>query len=92
LSVSGGHETGEIVRQEVLEGGRLELWQRLDGVWGVSLLPNYGHRHYPGVNFTPGKDAPRDFPSGRQPDIESVLAWARAVWQREGFGEPVDEG
>lgn len=90
--MSGGHETGDILRQEVMEGGRIEVWQRADGVWGVSLLPNYGHRHYPGVTFTPSKDAPDGFPSGRQPNLESVLVWALELWQREGFGERVDEG
>jgi hypothetical protein len=90
--VRGDHASEEILRQEVLEGGRIELWQRPDGLWGVSLLPNFGHRGYPGTTFVPGADAPSDFPSGRQPDIERVLAWAREVWEREGFGEPRDEG
>jgi len=85
--VSGDHESSQILRQEVLEGGRIELWQRPDGVWGVSLLPNFGRRHFPGRTYSPGPHAAPDFPSGRQPDAEKVLAWARDAWQREGFGE-----
>jgi hypothetical protein len=86
--VPDDHKSSDILRQEILEGGRIELWQRPDGVWGVSLLPNYGRRGYPGETHVPGSLAPADFPSGREPDTEKVLAWARDLWHRERFGEP----
>jgi hypothetical protein len=90
VAVAAEYQSNDIVKQDVMVGGRIEFWQRGDGVWGVSLLPNYGRRGYPGETHMPGSMAPPDFPAGREPDAEKVLAWARGLWHRERFGEPED--
>jgi hypothetical protein len=65
--------------ERVWEQGRIEVWRRSDGIWGVSLLPDEGKRGYPGVTYAPGPDAPPGFPQEYNPDV--LLTWARENWQ-----------
>jgi hypothetical protein len=63
-----------------VDGGRVEVWQREDGVFGVSLLPDdIRHPGYPGRSFlsTEGHDG---FPD--EYNAEGLKAWGRALWDR----------
>jgi len=73
--------------ERVWEQGRIEVWRRSDGIWGVSLLPDEGKRGYPGVTYAPGPDAPPGFPQEYNPDV--LLTWARENWQATDTS-PVD--
>jgi hypothetical protein len=60
-------------------GGRIEVWRRDDGLFGVSLLPDEGQEDYPGYTYTSTEDnLPGDFPSSY--DLEALKAWGRARW------------
>jgi hypothetical protein len=67
---------------EHVDGGRIEAWQRLDGLFGVRLLPNEGQPGYPGYSYT-STEAHDGFPDSY--DVEALLAWGRAKWaERSG--------
>lgn len=61
-------------------GGRIDIWQRDDGLFAVSLLPDEGHPGYPGVTYTSGGDAPDDFP--KTYDVAALRTWGRQQWAR----------
>ena len=66
-------------RIEHLGEGRVEVWRRPDGLWGVTWLPHKGHPDYPSVTYTPGDpDSPSDFPNDY--DVEALVEWARRRW------------
>ena len=62
---------------EHVVGGRIEAWQREDGLFGVRLLPNEGQPDYPGHSYT-STEGHDGFPESY--DVEALLAWGRARW------------
>ena len=64
---------------ERVDGGRVEVWLRKDGLFGVTLLPDEGQPGYPGISFTSG-DPPDGFPESY--DRGELKAWGRAHWEK----------
>ena len=61
---------------EHVEGGRIEVWLRDDGLYGVSLLPDGGGGHsYVSTERHDG------FPA--EYDRAALLAWGRTRWQSD---------
>jgi hypothetical protein len=72
---------GEIAQWDRVEGGRVDVWWREDGVYGVSLLPDKGRPGCRGTSYVPGSaDLPDDFPDAY--DAEALLTWGRMQWNR----------
>jgi hypothetical protein len=73
------------VRVESVTRGRIEVWRREDGVWGVGFYPHQGDPDWPGVDYTPNDEKrPRDFPTEYDP--EALLTWAPAAMERPAPG------
>jgi hypothetical protein len=57
--------------------GKVRIWRRVDGGWGVTWLPDQGERDYPGLTYTPDI-APPGMPNDYDP--EALMFWARRYW------------
>lgn len=62
---------------EHVQGGRIEVWEREDGLFGVRLLPDQGEPDYPGHSYT-SSESHKGFPD--KYDVEALKAWGRARW------------
>jgi hypothetical protein len=69
---------------ERVEGGRIEVWLREDGMFGVSLLPDEGKADNAagGRSYTSAEGL-SDFPETY--DAEALKAWGRKRWP-DGLG------
>ena len=60
-----------------VDGGRIDVWLRDDGLYGVSLLPDEGQPGHPGHSYTSTEDI-EGFPP--EYDQEALEVWGRAQW------------
>jgi len=68
---------------ERVDGGRIEIWQRDDGLFAVRLLPDEGQPGYPAFTYT-STEGHQGFPETYDP--EALMAWGRARWaERSGL-------
>ena len=62
-----------------VDGGRIEIWQRDDGLFGVALLPDIGGPSNEGTTYTSTQD-PDGFPATY--DEDALEQWARKEWSK----------
>jgi hypothetical protein len=60
-----------------VDGGKIEIWQREDGLFGVTTLPDEGQPGYPGHSYTSAEGL-AGFPQTY--DVDALRAWDRKRW------------
>jgi hypothetical protein len=62
---------------EHVKGGRIEIWERDDGLFGVTLAPDIGVTGFPGHTYA-SSERITGFPETY--DEDALMAWGRARW------------
>jgi hypothetical protein len=60
-----------------VDGGKIEIWQREDGLFAVTMLPDQGQRGYPGKSYT-SAEALDGFP--KTYNVAALKEWGRKRW------------